>query len=588
MSLEVLVDRLNDSKNREFANRIFAQMDIIDAGYEELEKIKHSHKVNFEKKSLPLITQRETFIALNIGFSKDHREKIRDYRLETKAKIKEIKSDSKIELKQLKSELKKFEERLDDYYNHHKKEYLLAIERNVPNAQAKLDKFEKDYVEFRSEQVEEMKRKNEEAINNLIENCNKEVSRLENELKTFIDNENLEHKKLKEQRFIENNKIEIKKINKEIKELRKASFEERRKNSDEIKACRNKYYEIKKKASLEIESIKKEKEVYASKLSASELADHKNFEKLIQQEIVARKKRVFSERFKKKTAKVNPAYLFVAPAFLGALVMTIFPFCFMLIAAWFKLDLVNLENSVFVGFRNFVNIFTKDTEFQKSLGNTAIYALVTFGLLTVVTVLMAAWLSKNTKIHNAAQTMIFTPHIASLVSISIVWIALLNPTGIINQILAVFGIEGPGWLIQENTSLISVSFVQVWKDIGYYVLIIISGLQGIPTYVYEAAKLDKASKATTFFKVTLPLLTPTLSFVFVTKFINSFKVFAPIEIMTNGGPMGSSMVLSYWIYKVGRVGYNYGNAMAGAIVLTIIVGVCTALNYRFFANRGKK
>ena len=143
-------------------------------------------------------------------------------------------------------------------------------------------------------------------------------------------------------------------------------------------------------------------------------------------------------------------------------------------------------------------------------------------------------------------------------------------------------------LIQENTSLISVSFVQVWKDIGYYVLIIISGLQGIPSYVYEAAKLDKASRPTTFFKITLPLLTPTLSFVFVTKFINSFKVFAPIEIMTNGGPMGSSMVLSYWIYKVGRVGYNYGMAMAGAIVLTIIVGGFTIFNYRFFANKSKK
>ena len=167
----------------------------------------------------------------------------------------------------------------------------------------------------------------------------------------------------------------------------------------------------------------------------------------------------------------------------------------------------------------------------------------------------------------------------------IVWIALLNPTGIINQILAVFGIEGPGWLIQENTSLIAVSFVQVWKDIGYYVLIIISGLQGIPTYVYEAAKLDKANKATTFFKVTIPLLAPTLSFVFITKFINSFKVFAPIEIMTNGGPMGSSMVLSYWIYKVGRVGYNYGMAMAGAIILTIIVGTFTIFNHKIFIKK---
>ena len=259
----------------------------------------------------------------------------------------------------------------------------------------------------------------------------------------------------------------------------------------------------------------------------------------------------------------------------------------MLIAAWFKLDLANLSNSKWMGIKNFEMMFKYDTEFQKSIGNTILYALFTFGLLTVVTIAMAAWLSKNTRIHNAAQTMVFTPHIASLVSVSIVWIALLNPNGIINQILAIFGIEGPGWLIQENTSLISVSFVQVWKDIGYYVLIIIAGLQGIPTYVYEAAKLDKASKATTFFQITLPMLAPTLSFVFITKFINSFKVFAPIQIMTDGGPMGSSMVLSYWIYKVGRVGYNYGLAMAGAIILTILVGACTIMNNRIFSGKKK-
>ena len=368
----------------------------------------------------------------------------------------------------------------------------------------------------------------------------------------------------------------------------KASSQAKNDNKPEIVKTRENYEKVKKEANAQIKQIKLEKAQYAKTLTGNDLVLFNNLEKLIRQEFISRRKIQLTETFKKKTAKINPAYLFVAPAFLGALVMTIFPFCFMLISAWFKLDLVNLENSEFRGFRNFILIFTQDTEFQQSLTNTAIYALVTFGLLTVVTIGMAAWLAKNTKIHNTVQTMVFTPHIASLVSISIVWIALLNPDGIINQLLAVFGIEGPGWLIQENTSLISVSFVQVWKDIGYYVLIIISGLQGIPSYVYEAAKLDKASRPTTFFKITLPLLTPTLSFVFVTKFINSFKVFAPIEIMTNGGPMGSSMVLSYWIYKVGRVGYNYGMAMAGAIVLTIIVGGFTIFNYRFFANKSKK
>lgn len=588
MNLEVLVDKLSSSQNRLFADKIFAQMDLIDDAKKALIKAKETHIVERERKSLPLISQREQYKAYNTGFSKDYREKIREYKQVAKAKIEELNGDYKIEVKQLKSEISKFADRLNDYYKHHKKEYEKAIEKNVENAKQKYETFEKDFKVFKEEEINNITKKNNDKIQELTQLHKTQVFAINQKLKEDINFELENHRKQKEEKYVKNNKFEIKKINKQLKELRVAAKNQRKNNSSIIEKAKEHYIKVKAVANEEIKKIKTERTNYAKTLSGKELIEFNNLEKLIRQEMISRKKIQFSETFKKKTAKINPAYIFVAPAFLGALVMTIFPFFFMLISAWFKLDLVNLENSEFRGFRNFILIFTKDTEFQQSLTNTAIYAFVTFGLLTVVTIGMAAWLAKNTKIHNAVQTMVFTPHIASLVSISIVWIALLNPTGIINQILAVFGIEGPGWLIQENTSLISVSFVQVWKDIGYYVLIIISGLQGIPSYVYEAAKLDKASRSKTFFKITLPLLTPTLSFVFVTKFINSFKVFAPIEIMTNGGPMGSSMVLSYWIYKVGRVGYNYGMAMAGAIVLTIIVGGFTILNYRFFANRDKK
>lgn len=100
-------------------------------------------------------------------------------------------------------------------------------------------------------------------------------------------------------------------------------------------------------------------------------------------------------------------------------------------------------------------------------------------------------------------------------------------------------------------------------------------MQALPAEVYEAAKLDKASRWTVLRKITIPMLTPTLSFVFIMKFINSFKAFAAIDVMTQGGPQGSSMVLGYWIYNAGRVKFNYGFAMAGAIVLTVMVAVFT-------------
>ena len=279
--------------------------------------------------------------------------------------------------------------------------------------------------------------------------------------------------------------------------------------------------------------------------------------------------------------KVNPAYIYIFPAAFHAIFFTLMPFLFMIVGAFFKLDLVDIKSSKFVGWWNFKMVLVLDNEFWRAFVNTIIFAIVTVYLLMVVTVLMSSWLSKNTKIHNLAQTMIFTPHISSMVAVGILWVLMLDPQGIINQILAIFGIKGPNWLMDSRTSLVSVALVTVWKSIGYYCLIIIAGLQSLPKDVYEAAKLDKASKWTILRKITLPLLTPTLSFVFVMKFINAFKSFSAIDVMTQGGPQGSSMVLGYWIYNAGRVKFNYGFAMVGAIILTAMVAVFTLL-----ANKG--
>ena len=279
--------------------------------------------------------------------------------------------------------------------------------------------------------------------------------------------------------------------------------------------------------------------------------------------------------------KVNPAYIYIFPAAFHAIFFTLMPFLFMIVGAFFKLDLVDIKSSKFVGWWNFKMVLVLDNEFWRAFVNTIIFAIVTVFLLMVVTVLMSSWLSKNTKIHNLAQTMIFTPHISSMVAVGILWVLMLDPQGIINQILAIFGIKGPNWLMDSRTSLFSVAVVTVWKSIGYYCLIIIAGLQSLPKDVYEAAKLDKASKWTILRKITLPLLTPTLSFVFIMKFINAFKSFSAIDVMTQGGPQGSSMVLGYWIYNAGRVKFNYGFAMVGAIILTAMVAVFTLL-----ANKG--
>ena len=348
-----------------------------------------------------------------------------------------------------------------------------------------------------------------------------------------------------------------------------------------LRKCKDQ--EERKQLKQQLEGKKQELRTFKQSLTGEEKKAYKDY-RAIRREIKHCQR---MKRYDKVESKIfhviNPAYIYMIPAAFHAIFFTLMPFLFMIIGAFFKLDLVDIKSSQFKGLWNFKMVLIRDDEFWKAFNNTIIFAVLTVFLLMVITVLMASWLSSNTKIHNLAQTMIFTPHISSMVAVGILWVLMLDPQGIINQILAVFGIKGPNWLMDSRTSLISVALVTVWKSIGYYCLIIIAGLQSLPKDVYEAAKLDKASKFTILRKITLPLLTPTLSFVFIMKFINSFKSFAAIDVMTQGGPQGSSMVLGYWIYNAGRVKFNYGFAMVGAIVLTIMVAGFTVL-----ANKGFK
>lgn len=348
-----------------------------------------------------------------------------------------------------------------------------------------------------------------------------------------------------------------------------------------LRKCKDQ--EERKQLKQQLEGKKQELRTFKQSLTGKEKKAYKDY-RAIRREIKHCQRMKRYDKVESKIVHViNPAYIYMIPAAFHAIFFTLMPFLFMIIGAFFKLDLVDIKSSQFKGLWNFKMVLIRDDEFWKAFNNTIIFAVLTVFLLMVITVLMASWLSSNTKIHNLAQTMIFTPHISSMVAVGILWVLMLDPQGIINQILAVFGIKGPNWLMDSRTSLISVALVTVWKSIGYYCLIIIAGLQSLPKDVYEAAKLDKASKFTILRKITLPLLTPTLSFVFIMKFINSFKSFAAIDVMTQGGPQGSSMVLGYWIYNAGRVKFNYGFAMVGAIVLTIMVAGFTVL-----ANKGFK
>ncbi|XMB73062.1 ABC transporter permease subunit [Mycoplasmatota bacterium WC30] len=580
-------EKINNSPNRKFQLRIFEELDKIRNNYLEYKNIVNSHKdlnITEINKLVAIINKEKVTLSTFYSSRKDAMNGVHH---KNKLHLSVLAEDKKLANKAVAEHSRLHLVKIETVYKKMVKDYTAKSKNGDESASLELKKLEQDFRRFySSEKINE-----ESVVKEALLKLNSEFSKKKQQLESdkLLQIQEIEQKYNIQEFEAEkrNRKILIKNSIKEIKQLKKEMRISLKNKSDFFNEKKEEYLNQKRESNKKIQKIKLEIREYYDSLSKEEKKDYRYYQKYVNQYYRSRRKKNYDQTEKKLLKNVNAAYLYIAPAIFGVTFFTVLPFFFMIIASFFKLNLTKLTLSRFVLFDNFINAFTRDTEFQKALSNTVIYAFVTVILLSIVTVSMAAWLSKNTKIHNIAQTMIFTPHIASLVAISILWIAMLNPTGIINQGLALFGIEGPGWLIQENTSLISVSFVTVWKDIGYYVLIIISGLQSIPAYVYEAAKLDKAKKSTAFFKLTLPLLTPTLSFVFIMKFIGSFKVFAPIEIMTNGGPMGSSMVMSYWIYKVGRIGYNYGTAMVGAIVLTILISIFTVINFKYFKKQIK-
>ncbi|MNI09949.1 Lactose transport system permease protein LacF [compost metagenome] len=180
------------------------------------------------------------------------------------------------------------------------------------------------------------------------------------------------------------------------------------------------------------------------------------------------------------------------------------------------------------------------------------------------------------------RTAIFLPHITATIAVAVVWQLLYNPTmGPINGILKSLGIDQPPlWLASTTWALPSVIIVSIWHSVGYYMVLYLAGLQGIPKDLYEAASLDGAGKTSQFKNITLPMLSPVIFFTVIIGIINSFKVFDLIYVLTKGGPGRSTHVLVYDIYYTAFQRYEYGYASAMAYILFAIILVITLIQFR--------
>ena len=291
-------------------------------------------------------------------------------------------------------------------------------------------------------------------------------------------------------------------------------------------------------------------------------------------------------RGNRKQARRNTliGWTFILPNFLGFLAFTLIP-----VLAAFALSFMewtSFSAPKWVGLANFQRMLASDS-FWVALRNTVVYAIGHVPLTMALALLLAMLLNRKLKGIGFFRVAIFFPYITSLVAVAVVWNMLFSPdNGPINQFLHMIGIaNAPGWTSSSDWALPAVIITSVWRDMGYYMVLYLAGLQAIPSELYEAAEVDGASAWQRFWNVTIPSLRPTTFFVVVMLTVSSFKVFDLIVVMTNGGPGRSTTVLSQLIYQEGIGEGKFGYSSAISLVLFLIVLTVTVLQFKIQQRR---
>ena len=267
------------------------------------------------------------------------------------------------------------------------------------------------------------------------------------------------------------------------------------------------------------------------------------------------------------------AWIFIFPAVLGIIIFIIIPIFFSFGLSFAKWDLLNPIE--FVGFDNYKEILTEPL-FGKILLNTVIFALATSIFGVIIPLILASILNRKIRGSEFFKTAYFLPFITPMIVIGIIWQWIFDPNiGLLNKVLQIH----VTWLYDPHWAMPALIIVSVWKLIGYNMIIFLSSLSGISNSMFEAAKIDGADPIETFFYVTIPLLSPTIFFVVIITAVSSFQIFDLIYLMTQGGPLDSTNVLVYAIYKNAFEYFNAGKASAIAYVLFIIILILTLIQW---------
>jgi len=278
------------------------------------------------------------------------------------------------------------------------------------------------------------------------------------------------------------------------------------------------------------------------------------------------------------------------PALIIILVFTAYPLIRVILMSFYEDYSIISGNHNGIGFANYKELFD-DKVFLKALRNTGIYVVFVVPCSIVLSLLLAVLLNSKIRLKGFFQALFFLPYVASVIAIGIVWSWIFNSNyGLLNYILGIFQIEGIPWLNSPDYALWALIIFSIWKSLAFDILIFLAGLQTISPDLYHAARVDSTPKRRGFFKITVPLLSPMITYAFVMGMINAFKVYNEVFSLFNGkaGPANSAITVVYYIYDIFYNSAEYGVAAAGAVVLFAIILGLTMFQMKLRGNKAEK
>lgn len=275
--------------------------------------------------------------------------------------------------------------------------------------------------------------------------------------------------------------------------------------------------------------------------------------------------------------KRNRGFLYILPWLIGFLVFKLYPFTR---SIYYSFQTYNMMSAPkFVGFKNYIDIFTADKFFGTSFWTTVKYVLMVVPTKLLIALLVALMLSRSTRVSYALRSIYYLPSIlGGSVAVAMIWKVVFSESGVLNNILSVVGVKGPAWF-SPQLALFTLGLLNIWQ-FGSTMVLFLAAIKAVPQDLYDAATVDGAGKMRTFFNITLPMISSIFFFNLLMGLVNTFQEFTGTLLITQGGPLKSTYLYGYMLYENAFLNYKMGYACAESWVLFAVIMVLTVFIFR--------